>query len=116
MCSGVGRDLAALTRRNKRFQEVYHEASYNLAKCYLLSGAAAKGSEKAASLKKAEAAVMLTVQLHPDLGGGDWPKKYDKLLRSIQKESGQPETGLPPRKTALPPGKRKSPMLKPQRP
>ena len=35
--------LAALTRRNKRFQEVYHEASYNLAKCYLLSALAARG-------------------------------------------------------------------------
>jgi cellulose synthase operon protein C len=97
--------IAALTQRDKRFQDVYHEASYNLAKCYLLSALAQDGSEKVASLKRAEAAVMLTVQLHPDLGGGDWPKKYDKLLRNIQKELGQPQTGIPPRKTAPAPGK-----------
>jgi hypothetical protein len=101
--------IAALTQRDKRFQDVYHEASYNLAKCYLLSALAQEGSEKAASLKKAEAAVMLTVQLHPDLGGGDWPKKYDKLLRNIQKELGQPQTGIPPRKSPPAPGKSNKP-------
>jgi hypothetical protein len=90
--------LAALTRRDKKFQEVFHEASYNQAKCYLLQAQQQSGSEKAASLKKAESAVMLIAQLHPDLGGGDWPKKYDKLLRRVQKESGQPETGIPARK------------------
>lgn len=87
--------LAALTRRDKKFQDVFHEASYNQAKCYLLQAQQQNGSEKAASLKKAESAVLLIAQLHPDLGGGDWPKKYDKLLRRIQKEAGQPETGIP---------------------
>ncbi len=87
--------LAALTRRDKKYHDVFHEASYNQAKCYLLESQQQSGSEKAASLKKAESAVLLIAQLHPDLGGGDWPKKYDKLLRRIQKEAGQPETGIP---------------------
>ena len=94
--------LAALTRRDKKFQEVFHEASYNQAKCFLLQAQQQSGSEKAASLKKAESAVLLIAQLHPDLGSGDWPKKYDKLLRRIQKEAGQPETGVPHKNPAAP--------------
>ena len=90
--------LALLTQRNKKYQEVFHEARYNLAKCWLLSALQQKDAEKSGSLANARSAVELTVQLHPDLGGGDWPKKYDALLKRIQQESGQPQTGLPSRK------------------
>jgi hypothetical protein len=90
--------LAALTQRDKKYQEVFHEARYNLAKCWLLAALQQKDAEKAGSLDKARSAVELTAQLHPDLGGGDWPKKYDELMKRIQRESGQPQTGLPSRK------------------
>ncbi len=100
--------LAALTRRDKKFQDVFHEASYNQAKCFLLQAQQQKGDEKAASLKKAESAVKLIAQLHPDLGGGDWPQKYDKLLKRIQQEAGQPQTGLPAPKSGEAPGTKAS--------
>ncbi len=87
--------LAKLTQRDKKHQDVFHEARYNMANCWLLFAKTQNGSEKSESLKKAEAAITLTAQLHPDLGGGDWPKKYDQLFRQIQHEAGQPETGLP---------------------
>jgi len=91
--------LALLTKRDKARQEMFHEASYNVAKCWLLSAQQHEGSAKTEALKKAKSAVLLTVQLHPDLGGGDWPKKYDKPLIRIQQESGQPQIGLPPPKS-----------------
>ena len=92
--------LALLTKRDKARQELFHEASYNVAKCWLLWAQQQEGAAKAAALKKAESAVLLTLQLHPDLGGGNWPKKYDALMRRIQQEAGQPQIGLPARKEA----------------
>ncbi|MBI2824687.1 MAG: hypothetical protein HYX69_08380 [Planctomycetia bacterium] len=87
--------LSAMTQRNKKMQDAFHEARYNLANCRLLLALTQKGDEKAATLKKAEGDVLLTARLHPDMGGGDWPKKYDALLRKIQQAAGRQPTGLP---------------------
>jgi hypothetical protein len=45
----------------------------------------------------------LTAGAHPDLGGGEWPKKYNELLKTIQTAAGREPRGLPPPKPAANP-------------
>ncbi len=100
--------LSAVTQRNAKFQEVFHEARYNLAKCWLLQARQQSGAEKQTSLDRAESSIKVIARLRPDLGGGDWPRKYDKLLRVIQEEAGRPVTGLTPMKPAGDAGRAKT--------
>src|SRR5438876_375025 len=63
-----------------------------------------KGTEKQAALRLAESDIIYTTRLKPDMGGEEMRKKYDKLLRDIQKSLGQQVTGLPqPKPTATAP-------------
>ncbi|MEX0714769.1 MAG: hypothetical protein WD278_20705, partial [Pirellulales bacterium] len=87
--------LAIMVQRDKRFSDVFHEARYNLAQSRFDLAMAADGSDKIEGLKRAEFDIMLTSRLRPDMGGDEWRKKYDSLLRTIQQAQGQRPTGLP---------------------
>jgi len=92
--------LAARTQREPRFREIFYEAQFNSAKCKLLQAQTLKGKEKTAALEGAAGTLTLTARAHPDLGGGDWGKKYNDLLKEIQTAMGKEPTGLPVAKPA----------------
>ena len=95
--------LAARTQREPRFRDIFYEAQYNSAKCKLLQSQTLKGKEKTTALEGAAGTLTLTATAHPDLGGGDWGKKYNDLLKAIQTASGKQPTGLPVAKPAANP-------------
>lgn len=95
--------LAALTQREPKFRDIFYEAQYNSAKCKLLQAQTLNGKEKTTALDGAAGTLTLTARAHPDLGGGDWVKKYNDLLKAIQTASGKEPTGLPVAKPAANP-------------
>ena len=100
--------LADITRRNAKFQDVFHEARYNLATCYLLQARQQSEADKQILLDRAEGSIKIVARLRPDMGGSEWSRKYDLLLRTIQVEAGRPATGLGPLKPPSDVGKAKT--------
>ncbi|MEQ8787474.1 MAG: hypothetical protein RIC55_14315 [Pirellulaceae bacterium] len=99
---GWGR-LAKETQRYPQFRDMFHEGRYNLALCRLRY--ALQKSEKADRIKYTEMAkgdIDMTYNLYPDLGGEVWTKKYDALVKEIQKELGESPIGLAAFKSADP--------------
>jgi len=73
----------------KRFEDVFHQARYNLAYCRLKLAQKASGAKRDQLLKEAELDIQRTYLLYPSLGGKEWYAKYDKLLRTIQQLRGE---------------------------
>jgi hypothetical protein len=95
---GWGR-IGQETANKKEFSNEFFEARYQLANCRMLyalslNEAAAKNKE----LSGAERAIIETHTLYPSLGGPTEFKRYDELLKKIQAELGQPQTGLSEKK------------------
>jgi len=92
---GWGR-MFQITARYKQFRNVFHEARYNLATCYLNMGKTAKGDEKTKLQEKAKKAILQTQQLY---GKGPewiaWRPRYDALMKDIQRALGERANGLP---------------------
>jgi hypothetical protein len=87
--------LANMVARDKKFDEVFHEARFHLAQCHWLQSQEQKGTEKQATLQQAETDIIYTTRLKPDMGGEEMKRKYDNLVRTIQKALGRQATGLP---------------------
>jgi hypothetical protein len=86
--------LSNMVQGDKKYQDVYHEARWNLANCNLLMAQAKAGAERTELLKKAAFDIYITQRLKPDLGGDVWRDKYDSLLKTIQKLAGEKPVGL----------------------
>lgn len=95
--------LAVTTQSNPKFQDIYHEAQYNLARCRLLQAAAAAGSEREELVEHARRYIFLTNRMKPDMGGDAWRSRYDALLKTIQKAMGERPVGLEAFAAAAPP-------------
>ncbi|TWT83002.1 hypothetical protein CA13_44650 [Planctomycetes bacterium CA13] len=85
--------ISQLTSRDKKFEAIFFDARYHVALSRFLWGRSAKDTK---IMKKAESDITKVVALYPDLGGAKQRKKFDSLLREIQKAVGNPVTGLPP--------------------
>lgn len=84
------------TSRNPRFKARFFDARYHVALCRFLAGKAEKDpSNKKLLIEKSVTDITRVAALYPDLGGPDQRKKFDSLLRLIQKELGQSQVGLP---------------------
>lgn len=81
--------------KDARMQDYFYEARFNLAKCRVEYAKGKSGKEKADGLKKAESDILYTHQLRPTLGGPEWFKKFDDLLKQIQRLLDKKPTGLP---------------------
>jgi tetratricopeptide (TPR) repeat protein len=91
---GWGR-LARETQRYEKFRNVFHEARYNLALCrfhYALQQS--DKSERIKYLEMAKRDIEMTYSLYPELGGEEFFKKSDALVKEIQKELGENPIGL----------------------
>jgi hypothetical protein len=63
------------------------------------------GAEKKDMLQRAERDILFTYRIRPQLGGPEWTKKFDLLLRNVQQLLGNPKpTGLPVEPTNSTPG------------
>ena len=83
------------TSRNPRFKERFFDARYHVALCRFLAGKAeGNAANKKLLIEKSVTDITRVAALYPDLGGVSQKKKFDALLKLIQKELGQPQVGL----------------------
>ncbi len=73
----------------QKFEDIFHEARYNMALCRLKLAQKKSGEERSRLLDEALLDVRRTYLLYPSLGGKDWYDKYDKLVRTIQQLGGE---------------------------
>lgn len=81
-------------RSDPKYRDMFFEARLNAARCRYLVGMKSEGPERAQHLATAQQNIRSMVQLYPDLGGRQWKRKYDQLLKEIQKAAGREPVGL----------------------
>jgi hypothetical protein len=86
--------MAAMTIRNPNLQSAFHESRFNLAECRFKMAMKKTGAEKADLLNRAGKDISYTFTLSPKMGGEEQYRKYDKLLKNIQRAAGQKDSGL----------------------
>ena len=90
--------ISRLTNGKPKYRDVFFESRYHVALTRYLQGK--KANDKRV-MEKAVTDITGIEGLFPDMGGAEQRKKFDTLLREIQKAVGQKVTGLKP----LPAGK-----------
>ncbi|MEZ6133588.1 MAG: hypothetical protein R3C53_01630 [Pirellulaceae bacterium] len=87
--------IAQMTNNQPNFSEQFYDARYQLAKSrFLFAKTIANAEQRTDEIRRAEKDITSTAALYPELGGEAKKKEFDALLRIIQKELGQPATGL----------------------
>jgi tetratricopeptide (TPR) repeat protein len=87
--------IARVVEGKQDYQEQFYMARYELARSRYKSAAAAKNPQAQQEIfARAAKDITSTATLYPDLGGAAMKKKYDALLKQIQKSLGQDPTGL----------------------
>jgi hypothetical protein len=84
----AGSDEKAMEARRKFFQ-----ARLNAVKCRM-EKAEALPQEREKELQKAFDYIEITFKMHPELGGPDTKKAFDKLLKEIEKRQNKPSRGV----------------------
>lgn len=87
--------IATMVASNPNFSEQFFDARYQLAVCRYKHALSKTAEEKTKLLKQAAKDVESTATLYPNLGSPEQKKKFDSLLRAIQKDLGNEVTGLP---------------------
>jgi hypothetical protein len=86
--------LSVVVQSDPRFQNMFHEARWNLARCKVSKAAGKTGAERIELLRQAWYDIYLTERLKPELGSDAWRGRYDDLLKTIQQQLGEPPRGL----------------------
>ena len=89
---GWGR-IAKLIAKNEANRSTFHLARYNIASSRYEMAKRQSGAEQKATLQRAKSDLMVTHQLY-DLGDAKEKKRYETLLRKIQKSLGEPVKGF----------------------
>lgn len=93
---GIANKLSKQVGGGGKADELFYEARMNIAKCMLdraqLPGKPA--DKKTELLTSAKKAVAVTRKLYPALGGESTEKRFEKLLKDIQKAQGLPPRGF----------------------
>ena len=84
----AGSDEKAMEARRKFFQ-----ARLNAVKCRM-EKAEALPQEREKELQRAFDYIEITFKMHPELGGPDTRKAFDKLLKEIEKRQNKPSSGV----------------------
>lgn len=88
--------LSMRLRGDPKFASDYFDARYRVAWCrYQYAIKQQVPEQRAQALKRAEGELTAVFRLNPNLSGPEMVRKYDDLLRSIQKARGAVPTGLP---------------------
>ncbi|MFG0262238.1 MAG: hypothetical protein ACF788_07595, partial [Novipirellula sp. JB048] len=85
--------ISQLTNGKEQFSEIFYNARYHIALSRFRWGRRAKDT---AIIKRAATDIKQVEGIYPELGGKEQRAKFDALLREIQKELGDPVTGLSP--------------------
>lgn len=86
-----------------KFQAQYEESRFQVADCSFRLAMSKQGAERTNSLNAVERLIQSFARLDPELGGGQWREKYDRLLKDVQRAAGRQPEGLstiPPATTA----------------
>jgi len=78
----------------QKYEQAFHEARYNLAACRYRLALSQTGSRRVDTFKMAELDITRVYQLYPTMGGPQWYKKYDTLLKKIQTALNKRPDGL----------------------
>jgi len=84
--------VSQLTGRNPKYKDMFFNARYHVALCRYLSGKKS-GSKKL--MEKSKSDITTVHALYPAMGGEAQFLKFDKLLKQIEGDLGQPVQGLP---------------------
>ncbi|MEC7444860.1 MAG: hypothetical protein VX500_00980 [Planctomycetota bacterium] len=84
--------LAQVTARDSKFRDIFLQARFNLAYGRMEYALLKKSDDQ---LARAKRDILATAQIVPDYGSKSWKAKYDALMKALQKELGEPQTGLP---------------------
>ncbi|MCC6510345.1 MAG: hypothetical protein IT423_14675 [Pirellulaceae bacterium] len=91
--NGLSTTLQKALTSNKDLKAPFFDARYNLAVSYYRHGLA-NAARKNELLGKAERQIGTTQFLFKDMGGPENVKRFDSLVKNIQKELGKPVVGL----------------------
>ncbi|MEM9825341.1 MAG: hypothetical protein AAF958_02070 [Planctomycetota bacterium] len=83
--------LSRITNGREQFRDTFFEARYHIALCRFKQGRAADDQK---IIAKAIQDITQIAALFPDMGGPESWKRFDALLRTVQKAAGKPVTGL----------------------
>ncbi|MBA3482081.1 MAG: hypothetical protein H0T51_09730, partial [Pirellulales bacterium] len=72
--------------RAARFEDLFFEARYNVAKSRYLAGTIAPAGEREEQLKAARANIDQMKTLYPELGGPKWKAAFEELSKQIDQE------------------------------
>jgi hypothetical protein len=84
--------LAQVTARDPKFRDTFLQSRFNLA-YGRMEYALLKNSKE--QLARAKRDILATEQIVPDYGSKSWKAKFDALMKALQKELDEPQTGLP---------------------
>ncbi len=80
---------------NPKFESQFYESRYQLARSrYKYAVGLKQAEQQQQEVRRAENDIISTASLFPDLGGPEMKKRYDALLKVIQKRLGKPTQGL----------------------
>jgi tetratricopeptide (TPR) repeat protein len=86
MADAAKRQSAADKERVQRFEDLFFEARFNVAKSRYLTGTISSGAEKRKHFEAALTNVNQMQKLYPELGGAKWKTAYDDLRNQINSE------------------------------
>ncbi len=102
---GIAKRVMAFMGTNKKYDEMFFEARFNLAECRLKLADSQTGQAKKDALAQAEKDITIIYRLYPSMGGPEWFTKYDDLLKTVQKMRGEKPEGLKAQEQSLPKSK-----------
>ena len=81
--------------KEARAREIFFNARLHVAEC-LLARARLPGmaKDRGKRLGTAKTAILMTRKLYPDLGGEGLTKRFEQVLREVQKDLGEPPSGF----------------------
>jgi tetratricopeptide (TPR) repeat protein len=75
-------------------RDIFFEARLRVAECLLARARLPGNKDRESRLATAETAIAMTRKLYPDLGGDAFTKRYERVLRDVQKELGKKPDGF----------------------
>ena len=75
--------------RAARFEDLFFEARYNVAKCRYLAGTIATAAARQGQLEAARTNIAQMVTLYPEMGGAKWKAAFEELGKQIDQELGK---------------------------
>ena len=91
----VRQGIEAADPKTQQNRDTFFDARLQVVTCLLARARLpGKEQERASRLTTAETAIAMTRKLYPDLGGPAFEKRYEQVLRDVQKEQGKKPDGF----------------------